>query len=341
MTQIRPLKTADSKLRLLEEKLNVGTWVWDLATSELVWSYGLFRMLGCEPTSVVPSLDLFQSLVHPDDQWDFDNAVGLASDKRTQDRRFRIIRPDGTLRWLFSKAQPHHDRHGNTMILFGVIADVTQEEETRSALLAEERTNTALTGLLKGKVWRAYPNGKLIETADWTKLTGETAAQAHDWETLAAIHPEDRSSFRAAWKQAIDTRGEYVLTFRVRTVAGHYVHIANRAMPILGNHGRIEQWVGHSVMVEPSQLPQRTPVALCASQVRAARGFLNWSAQDLSNHSGVSFSTVRRMEASTTSVRPEAVAAVRTAFEAHGVLFVQNEGSLSIVLSDNRFYSGG
>lgn len=334
MTQTRPLKTADSRLRLLEEKLNVGTWIWDLDTNELVWSYGLFRMLGYEPTAVVPSLDLFQSLIHPDDQLDFDNAVGLASDQRTQNRRFRIIRPDGTLRWLLSKAQPHHDRHGKTMVLFGVIAGVTQEEETRLALLAEERTNTALTQLLKGKVWRAHPNGKLIETADWTKLTGETAAQAHDWEKLAAIHPDDRSAFRAAWKEAIATRAEYAVTIRVRTIAGNYVHISNRAMPIFGNHGRIEQWVGHSVMVEPVQFAQQAPTALCASQIRAARGFLNWSAQDLSHHSGVSFSTIRRMEASTTSVRPEAIDAVRSAFEAKGITFVQNENGLSIVLSN-------
>lgn len=335
MMQTRPLKTADSKLRLLEEKLSVGTWVWDLETNELVWSYGLFRMLGYEPAAVVPSLDLLQSLVHPEDQLNFDNAVGLATDKRTQDRRFRIIRPDGSLRWLLSRAQPHLDRHGNTMILFGVITDVTQEEETRSALRTEERTNAILAQLLDGKVWRAHPNGKLIETADWTKLTGETAAQAHDWDALAAIHPDDRNAFRAAWKQAIDTREEYVVTVRVRTVSGDYIHIASRAMPLMGKTGRVEQWIGHSIVVELVQPAERADGSLCASQVRAARGFLNWSAQDLSKHSGVSFSTVRRMESSTSTVRQEAVETVRATFEAQGITFVHSANGLSIVTKNS------
>lgn len=331
MPHSRPLKTADAKLRLLEDKLSVGTWTWDLVSNELNWSYGLFRMLGIDPFSVVPTFDLFQSLIHPDDQLEFDNSVGLASDKRIKSRRFRVIRPDGSLRWFLSKAEPHMDRNGSTLFLFGVVADVTAEEETRANLVAEEKISSTLTRLLKGKVWRAHPNGKLIETADWMRLTGETAAQAHDWEALAAVHPDDRQAFRDAWKQAIATGGEYALTMRVRTLSGEYVCTASRAMPLIAADGRIEQWIGHSVFVDPPGQPVTAVTPLCAAQIRAARGFLNWSAQELAEHSGVSFSTIRRMELSTSTVRPDSVVAVQATFEKHGLTFTRNpSGGLSI-----------
>ena len=68
---------------------------------------------------------------------------------------------------------------------------------------------------------------------------------------------------------------------------------------------------------------------LSAAQVRAARGMLDWTARELADHSGVSFSTVRRIEAPGRRLtRDESLRAVRTAFERHGVEFV--------VLEDGR-----
>lgn len=288
-------------------------------------------MLGVDPMNVIPTFDLFQSLIHPEDQMDFDDAIGLASDRRIKSRRFRVIRPDGSLRWFHSKAEPHMDRTGNTLFLFGVVADVTAEEQTRENLSMQEKVSNTLARLLKGKVWRAHPDGKLIETADWMQLTGESAAQAHDWEALAAIHPDDRQPFRDAWKQAIATGGEYALTMRVRTIDGSYVCTASRALPLVGVDGAIEQWIGHSVFVEPTKPAVASVSGLCAAQIRAARGFLNWSAQDLARNSGVSFSTIRRMELSTATVRPESVKMVQSTFEKNGLNFVRHQdGGLSI-----------
>ncbi|MFK0335347.1 PAS domain-containing protein [Rhizobium sp. NPDC090275] len=327
MPHTRPLRTADSKLRLLEEKLNVGTWTWDLLSSEITWSHGLFRMLGFDPSSVVPTLDLYQSLVHPDDQMTFDDAIGLASDRRLQNRKFRIIRPDGSLRWLHSKAQPHLDRSGVPVLLFGVIVDVTEEEELKATSENDAKVASILTRLLKGKVWRASPNGKLIETADWTSLTGETAAQAHDWASLSAIHPDDREKFRENWRRAISSKEEYSSKFRVLAKTGRYVQMASRAMPLVNASGAIDQWVGYSVIAETS-LPEVGAACLCSAQIRAARGFLDWTAQQLAEFSGVSFSTIRRMEASHASVRADSVQQVRATFEKRGIVFVAGDDGL-------------
>jgi transcriptional regulator with XRE-family HTH domain len=56
-------------------------------------------------------------------------------------------------------------------------------------------------------------------------------------------------------------------------------------------------------------------------QCRMARAGLNWSAADLAQHSGVGYATVARFE-SGKPVRPESVAAMRTAFEAQGAQLI-------------------
>ena len=39
------------RLRVIEDKFSIGTWSWDLDTSEVTWSTGLFRILGLDPAS--------------------------------------------------------------------------------------------------------------------------------------------------------------------------------------------------------------------------------------------------------------------------------------------------
>lgn len=326
------LKSSDARLRLIEENVGTGTWAWDLDTSEVSWSPGLCRILGIDPHAVVPTIDLYQSLVHPDDQLDFDDAIGLVSDGRLEDRTFRIIRPDGVQRWLRSRAQPHMDRSGRTMMMTGVIEDITEEQAIRASLKTQKDTVRLLTRLLGGWVWRAYPNGKLIETAHWTRLTGQGPAEAHDWAKLAAIHPEDRQAFRDAWHAANAGRKEYHSLVRVRTVSGAYATLRSRALPLLDLEGNPVQWVGHSAEVETADAGPE-PGLLEAAHIRASRALLDWTAPELAERSGVSFSTVRRMEQSTHNIRPESLARIRDTLEEAGILFsIADNGQVSVGL---------
>jgi transcriptional regulator with XRE-family HTH domain len=74
---------------------------------------------------------------------------------------------------------------------------------------------------------------------------------------------------------------------------------------------------------------------LTPGQVRAARGFLGWSAEQLAERAGVSFSTVRRVETpGERGVRDRSVAAIRTALERAGIGFVTgSNGTVGVTLS--------
>jgi transcriptional regulator with XRE-family HTH domain len=79
--------------------------------------------------------------------------------------------------------------------------------------------------------------------------------------------------------------------------------------------------------------PRETPTdALSHAQIRAARAYLGWTALELADESGVSFSTVRRVEMpGPRAVRDENLTAIRDAFTRHGVRFVSYaDGALGI-----------
>lgn len=325
--------SADMKLRAIEEKFNIGTWGWNLKTGEIGWSSGMFRIVGFEPSSIVPTLDLYQSLVHPDDQLDFSNAIGMAQGTRLQDRTFRIIRPDGSLRWLRSKAQPYFDRDGTPTAMFGVIADVTDMQELAAETQREASLRQAFIRLLGGHVWRAYPDGRLVETTEWSKLTGQTPAEARDWEKLAAIHPEDRKTFRAAWATAISTGQQFQVTIRVKSLDGDYVRLTGIAVAIRNADETIREWVGYTSYDNTEAIRPMGEERLDPAQIRGARAMVGWSASQLAKKSGVSFSTIRRMEVTTAKVRKDALSRVRKAFELEGVHFLYDgHGGISVGL---------
>jgi len=61
-------------------------------------------------------------------------------------------------------------------------------------------------------------------------------------------------------------------------------------------------------------------------QCRAARGLLDWSQQDLADRAKIGIVTVRQLEAGSNEPRRSTLQVVRTAFEAAGVQFIEENG---------------
>lgn len=318
----------DIALKQVEDKLKAGTWSRDLTTNALTWSTNLYRILGLEMSGEAPTFEVYQSLVHPDDKLEFDSAVGLTSHARINNRRFRIIRPDGSLRWLEGHAQLHFDRAGLPVMLSGVVSDVTEEEELKRKLRAETRFSELIMQQVDGIVWRANPSGHMIDTKSWLQLTGETP---EEWTRLSSLHPDDRKAYQAAWDTAIASHGRFGCSVRIRLRDGTYTTARSSAFPFYDSNGKIEYWVGYTVLGADKAAPVG-PAGLTPSLIRAARALLDWSAMELAEKAGVSFSTVRRIEKSTTSVRPEMIRSVLRTFEQHGIVF-GGDGPISLSLA--------
>ena len=73
---------------------------------------------------------------------------------------------------------------------------------------------------------------------------------------------------------------------------------------------------------------QAKKIALASSQIRAARALLKWTAEDLAQRSMVSVRTIRRAELDEggISMTPANGLAIRTALEAAGIQFIDQNG---------------
>jgi diguanylate cyclase (GGDEF)-like protein/PAS domain S-box-containing protein len=120
---------------------HLGSWEQDLATGEVTWSDELCRLLGFQPGEVVPTLDLFLDVVHPDDRDSVTSTIAQAIGASSPyEFVCRVVWPDGSLHWLASQGDFVREADGTPTAVVGTALDITERElAAEDARLAEGR----------------------------------------------------------------------------------------------------------------------------------------------------------------------------------------------------------
>jgi PAS domain S-box-containing protein len=142
---MRERSLAEAKTRMAEEELAVaidaaqlGRWDWDIASQSLTWSANTRAMYGLSPDEPVSSATL-DRLVHPDDRAILSTAGTEAMRGRPIDVEFRIVLPDGRIRWIHSRGRTICNELGQPVRMVGVKVDVTERKAAEQRLHAEQR----------------------------------------------------------------------------------------------------------------------------------------------------------------------------------------------------------
>lgn len=108
----------------------IGTWDWRVDTDELYWSDAIYAMFGYKPGEVTPSYSLFCDAVHPDDKKRVrQGEIRCIETGEKHDEEYRVVWPDGTIRWLRETGNVIKDENGETLKMMGVVRDITEERE--------------------------------------------------------------------------------------------------------------------------------------------------------------------------------------------------------------------
>jgi PAS domain S-box-containing protein len=138
---------SEQRLRQITENSNQIFSIFDLKTQKLLYVSTAFeRLTQQEPTSLEGNLRDVVEIVHPDDR-----RQALAVYLRQQpSAQFRIIWPDGRIRWLEARVFPVYDSQGEIYRYVGVTDDITDRKAIETAereqrLLAEAFRDIAQT----------------------------------------------------------------------------------------------------------------------------------------------------------------------------------------------------
>jgi PAS domain S-box-containing protein len=123
------------RLRLALTAARMGIWTWEVASDTHTRDENLNRLLGLEPVESRHRLDEFLHHVHPDDRAAVTDAFSESVERgRALNLEFRIVRPDGEVRWLRDQGDIFGGPGGGTQHMAGACVDVTDLKEVEEAL---------------------------------------------------------------------------------------------------------------------------------------------------------------------------------------------------------------
>jgi len=129
----------------LQRIAHLGSWEWNLKTSEVYWSDETYRIYGHEPGKLVPTVDKLMEIVHPDDRELVRKSIGAAFQKdRPYAFEHRIVRPDGEKRFVNHQAKVYFDDEGELQRMVGTLQDITKRKQAEEALRESEERYRAV-----------------------------------------------------------------------------------------------------------------------------------------------------------------------------------------------------
>ncbi|MCA9296245.1 MAG: PAS domain S-box protein, partial [Phycisphaerales bacterium] len=141
----RKVYASEALFRQLAENVDHVLWVCDRAKGGPVYLSPAFEEIwGRSAAELLGSGVRFSEYVHPDDRPLIEDALDLQRGGTPTRTEYRIIRPDGSLRWIRDTGAPLFDEQGEVYRHVGIAEDITERRRDEDQL----RERTALVGML-------------------------------------------------------------------------------------------------------------------------------------------------------------------------------------------------
>jgi PAS domain S-box-containing protein len=122
------LRRHDAYLKEGQKISHTGSWIWNPANKEAIWSEELFCILGLDPKTTQASPSTYRERIHPDDLDENMRLWRQAVEKGASiDSIHRIVRPDGTIRYV-RRLGHRNETALNSLELVGTVMDVTDQQ---------------------------------------------------------------------------------------------------------------------------------------------------------------------------------------------------------------------
>jgi PAS domain S-box-containing protein len=154
------LRRSDERLRFALGAAGIGIWEWDLRTNQIRWSENLVELHGAAGASFDGTFASYEREIHPDDRPAVLESIRRAiADATPHEMEYRLLAPDGSVRWVEGKGRVEYDEQGRPERMAGICVSITRRKQVE------------------------LERAKLAERAEFLSAASETLSGSLDYET--------------------------------------------------------------------------------------------------------------------------------------------------------------
>ena len=238
---------ANDRLHLAMESGKSVGWDWDVKSGRDTWFGDLETVFGIPGDTYRGYVEDFRRRVHPQDRTRVWHAVNEAMKHRgPYSAEFRVVRADGTVRWITAKGKFYFQPNGETKRMLGMAIDVTELKQAQQALQeSEERLRMAIhAGRMYAYEWDARSDA-IIRSGDIPGVIASAVdASLTRQQLLTRVHPEDRAQVAASVTERTPENPDIQVSYRLPCPDGSMVWLEKTAHAFFDEDGKMARMVG-------------------------------------------------------------------------------------------------
>ncbi|MBD0392373.1 MAG: PAS domain S-box protein, partial [Microcoleus sp. C1-bin4] len=241
------LKESEERFRQLAENIESVFWMVNVQPQEIIYiSPAYEKIWGRSCADLYAYRRFFAESVHPEDR----SRVIATLTKPIESENeieYRIVRPDGEIRWIRDRAFPIRNQAGQVYRIVGIAEDISEAKQAEKAIRESEERFRQLAENIQDSFWllSAAFTDLLYLSPAYEQIWGRSREElyAEPLKLLEWVHPEDRHLLQEAMTRVLE--GESTSTeYRIFRPDGTIRWLCDRAFPIYDESGKIYRIAG-------------------------------------------------------------------------------------------------
>ncbi|MDD1669634.1 MAG: PAS domain S-box protein, partial [Methanomicrobiales archaeon] len=230
-------------LGIAQRAAHAGFWYWDMPTGKLTWSAELYQLFGLSPM-VTASFEGWLGIMHADDRELAMARINQSIEaKKPLENEYRIVRPDGEVRWIGAWGDTSYDEAGKPLRMSGICIDISERKQAEDALRESEERYRIIVETANEGIWitdadrgTLFVNRRMADMLGYPvdEMVGRTPSAF-----LAPGQEELRQKTGEKLKTGLRTQQE----FRFLRKDGLDLWVISSASPVFDTEGRFQRTI--------------------------------------------------------------------------------------------------